>query len=662
VYSKALTSAEVQQNYNVEALRFTSANSGTDSATVTQGVAGSVGSVTTSEGTGTKTFTTSNANAGVTIDTSTANAFTLNLANTLTATSVTVARTITETVTATDAAGATTARVYSIVVNPPVRVESTTGTITTTSGIVAWDTFTATQGTGLKTFTLTGTPSTSGFTLTQANSRAVLKVETTVNPGTYTLTIAAQDSLGAITSINKTVVVNTKPTITGNESVAGTRGYTFSSPSYTAAGGTGNLTFSITTVPTIPGGNTSGIKLSSATGSPTIIVESTTVVDTYTVTLRLTDSLTAFTTMTVSLKVNPPVTLTGSLALSKVYGEELSQVYTTSGGTAPFSISASTLCTTEKSTYVGNGTNGTLGVRYTVEKFSGVGTCNWAAPTSVTTGSVLVIGGGGAGGGGIGGGGGAGEFYEVSTIALTPNSLMSVVVGTGGAANAWTTGSAGNNSSFGSIIAYGGGGGGTNEVNGPSASQGTGGELYGSGGGGGYPNTSFSGVTRLFGIQSNANRGIVATGTAARNNGAFGSGGGGPNATGGGGGGAGGGGASGTTSTGTPAQTGGNGGLGLSSLITGTATFYAGGGGGGLNGDPAALSTGNPGSGGSGGGGAGALATATLVYKGYSRTIDNLTLFENSKKYRFNLNKILRFLKLILNLLCIINLLIILLV
>ena len=39
-----------------------------------------------------------------------------------------------------------------------------------------------------------------------------------------------------------------------------------------------------------------------------------------------------------------------------------------------------------------------------------------------------------------------------------------------------------------------------------------------------------------------------------------------------------------------------------------------------------------------GGGGAGAVATATLEYKGYSRTIDNLTLFDKSKKYRFNLN------------------------
>ena len=206
------------------------------------------------------------------------------------------------------------------------RVESTTSIITTTSGILAWDTFTATLGTGNKTFTFAGTPNVNGFTLTQANNQAVLRVGSTVNPGTYTLTITVTDAVGAVSTLTKTVVVNTLPTITGNTSVAGTRGYTFNSPTYSAAGGTGNLTFSISTSPAIPGGNVSGIKLSATTGTPTIIVESTTAADTYTVTLRVTDSLTAFSTFTVTLKVNPPVTLTGSLTLSKVYGEELSQL------------------------------------------------------------------------------------------------------------------------------------------------------------------------------------------------------------------------------------------------------------------------------------------------------------------------------------------------
>jgi hypothetical protein len=250
IYNRAITAAEVVQNYNATGLRFISTNSGRETVTVTQGVSGVISNVSVSQGTGNKSFSITNASAGVTIDTSTANVFTLNVANTLTSTSTTAARTITETVTATDAAGATTARVYSIVVNPPVRIESTTGTITTTSGIIAWDTFTATQGTGLKTFTLPGTPSATGFTLTQSNNQAILKVETTVNPGTYTLTITATDAVGAFTSLTKTVVVYARPTIAGNPNFSGTTGYAFSTTSYTAVNGTGTLTYSITTTTT----------------------------------------------------------------------------------------------------------------------------------------------------------------------------------------------------------------------------------------------------------------------------------------------------------------------------------------------------------------------------------------------------------------------------
>jgi hypothetical protein len=50
-----------------------------------------------------------------------------------------------------------------------------------------------------------------------------------------------------------------------------------------------------------------------------------------------------------------------------------------------------------------------------------------------------------------------------------------------------------------------------------------------------------------------------------------------------------------------------------------------------------------------GGGGAGVVATATLVHKGYSRTIDNLTTFENCKRYRFNLNNYFKTVQLGLN-------------
>jgi uncharacterized repeat protein (TIGR02543 family) len=503
VYGRALTAAEVVQNYNAQGSRFTSTNSGSETATVTQGVAGSITSVAAAEGTGTKTFALSGAVTGISLSNPATNTFSLALPDTLTAVSATTARTITETVTATDQAGATTARVYTITVNPPIRLESTTSVITTTSGIVAWDTFTATQGTGAKTFTLAGTPSTTGFTLTQSNNQAVLRVGATVNPGTYTLTITATDAVGAVTTLTKTVVVNNLPTISGNTSVTGTRGYTFNSPTYSATGGTGNLTFSISSSPAIPGGNVSGIKLSATTGSPTIVVESTTAADTYTVTLRVTDSLTAFTTFTVSIRVNPPVTLTGSLSLSKVYGEELSQVYTTSGGTAPFNIFASTICTSEKSTYVGNGTNGLLGVTYTVERFNGLGTCSWVAPSNVTSASVLVVGGGGGGGFDGGGGGGGGGVYQNSNVTLTPNSTIAVVVGAGGGIGSgyvngvqcngsWSgtvigcNGGTGQTSRFGDFTASGGGGGGGIESNGVDSPSGV--TVRGGGGGAGAQN------------------------------------------------------------------------------------------------------------------------------------------------------------------------------
>jgi hypothetical protein len=511
IYNRSLSTSEILQNYNVQASRFFSTNSGSGSTTITQGVAGSISSVNATQGTDTKTFTITNASAGVTIDTSTANAFTLNLANTLTSTSTTVARTITETVTATDATGATTSRVYTITVNPPIRVESSTSTLTTNSGIVAWDTFTATQGTGNKAFTLAGTPSIAGFTMTQSSNRAVLKVETTVNPGTYTLTITATDEVGAVTSITKTVVVNAQPTISGFANIAGTTGYAFSSQNYSAANGTGTLTFSITTVPFTVGRNTSGITLSANTGSPTINVASSVEVDTYTVTVRVTDSVTAFGTFVVTLRVNAVATLSGSRTLSKVYGEDLSQVYTTSGGTQPFNLFSSSICTSEKSTYSDSG------VTYTVEKFNGTGDCNWIAPANVTSATVLVVGGGGGGGSRHQGGGGGGGVMYATNYSLTPGNPYALSVGAGGAGA--VGGASGGNGTTGQNSFFGGSSGSTSVVaNGGGGSSANG----GSGGGSSYQTAaagtatpgSTAGVSRSAGASTMTVNGVVATVTA----------------------------------------------------------------------------------------------------------------------------------------------------
>ena len=590
IYNRALSAAEILQNYNATGARYVSTNSGSETLTVTQGVAGSLSGVVASQGTSTKTLTLSNTNAGISIDTATANTFSLALANTLTATSTTVARTLTETVTATDTAGAATTRVYSVVVNPPIRVESTTSTITTTSGIVAWDTFTATQGTGNKTFTLAGTPSIAGFTMTQSSNRAVLKVETTVNPGTYTLTITATDAVGAVTSITKTVVVNAQPTITGIANIAGTTGYAFSSQNYSAANGTGTLTYSISTVPFTVGRNTSGITLSATTGSPTINVASSVEVDTYTVTVRVTDSATAFGTFVVTLRVNAVATLSGSRTLSKVYGEDLSQVYTTSGGTQPFNLFSSSICTSEKSTY------SDAGITYTVEKFNGLGNCNWVAPANVTSATVLVVGGGGGGGSRHQGGGGGGGVMYATNYSLTPGNSYGLSVGGGGegapGGASGGNGTTGQNSFFGgssgstSVVANGGGGSGANGGSG-------GGSNYQTAAAGTATPGSTAGTSRSAGSSTMTINGVVANVIAYGQAGAVGQGDGlcRPINTstargwcGGGGGGA--------LTPGTipavfssPQWRAGNGGNGVELSITGSPLNYAGGGGGGAGSD-----------------------------------------------------------------------------
>ena len=606
VYSKALTSSEVQQNYNVEALRFTSANSGSDSATVTQGVAGTISNVLATQGTGTKTLAITNTNAGVTIDTSTANAFTLNLANTLTSTSTTVARTITETVTATDAAGATTSRVYSIVINPPVRVESTTGTITTTSGIIAWDTFTATQGTGNKTFTLTGTPTATGFTLTQGNNQAVLKVEPAVNPGTYLLTITARDSLGATTSINKTVVVVPGPILIGSNSLITARGFAFRSLPYSVTNGIAPFTYTLTSRAVNPSNNpTTGITFETST--MTLRVADTVLAGTYIETLTVRDSRGATSSLVISLDVRPPAVLSGSLSITKSYGESSISNYTVSSATGvpPFTFTTSTptvenVCAPITGTYIGNGTNGVLGRSYTYEKFTGFERCNWIAPTGVSSVDYVVVGGGGGGGNGRGGGGGGGGVASGTGLSITPGTVYDIAVAQGGTAtndgnDSWIgnfgatslfvkangggaggsmssdlaaiTGNDGRSGAATVMSAGGSGGGGGNNFNNGTAHLGEGGAAGTGTVSGNIGGNSYRCDPNLGGYSDNSDGAI--TGTGGRTTG--------------GGGGAGAAGVGFNWSTNCPTYNSAlapNGGAGVTSLLTGSAEVYGGGGGG----------------------------------------------------------------------------------
>ena len=219
------------------------------------------------------------------------------------------------------------------------------------------------------------------------------------------------------------------------------------------------------------------------------------------------------------------------------------------------------------------------GINYKVHTFTSSGTF------IVTSGDgnveYLIVGGGGAAGStppgdNRGGGGGAGGFVTGSTSVALAVGAYSVVVGSGGNAQADTTGANGSPSSFNNIIALGGGGGG---------GGGAPGQAGGSGGGGG-----------AIGSQANFSGGAAtqpgSTSGGLGNNGGLG---GTDSSTyrfGGAGGGAGQVGQSATVPAAPPLL----GGDGAQSDITGTTVFYAGGGGGGGSGTAA---------GGAGGGGTG---------------------------------------------------------
>jgi hypothetical protein len=209
------------------------------------------------------------------------------------------------------------------------------------------------------------------------------------------------------------------------------------------------------------------------------------------------------------------------------------------------------------------------------------GSYTWTAPAGVTSVNYLVVAGGGGGGAAYGGGGGAGGMLT-GTLSVTPSTSYTVTVGAGGGGGNGAVGgqgTAGSNSVFASITATGGGSGGFTTNNGGNG---------GSGGGGG--GTSGAGGSGTGGQGS-------AGGSGTSNS-------------------SGGGGGAGQAGNVRGQSYGGN---GLTSAITGVATYYAGGGsgrlaaggspgihGGGLGGGGAStsynLSFGTPGTGGGGGG------------------------------------------------------------
>ena len=130
----------------------------------------------------------------------------------------------------------------------------------------------------------------------------------------------------------------------------------------------------------------------------------------------------------------------------------------------------------------------------TILTFATVGSCDWIVPSGITQAQVLIVAGGGGGGDSkiyaTGGGGGAGGYFQ-SNVGISGSIAISVGAGgAGGANNTATTstsrGTAGGDSSFGTLKVGGGGGGNSwNYTLGTAAMSGNGGATYLTGGNGG---------------------------------------------------------------------------------------------------------------------------------------------------------------------------------
>ncbi|CAN2222917.1 Listeria/Bacterioides repeat [Candidatus Nanopelagicaceae bacterium] len=379
-------------------------------------------------GTGTKTLALSGLNAGISIDTSTANSAVVTIGSAFGILDTQTVRTYFETLTATDSMSVSSTRSFTITLNPPIIETATSTSIATTSGIETSTVVYATKGSGDKTFTMSGNP-TSGITLTSGTNQATLRVLSTINPGNYTVTVTATDTASATTSIVITIVVSPPPSMVGSSRIESTQGVLFKSPIYSISGGTGTLTMTVTNSPsnsniTLTGVTSTGGYLQIGTGSAT---------GTFTSTIRVTDIRGAYSEIAVTVVVNAPVALTGSLSITKTYGTSTTNGYSTNGtGTSPFSFSATPVCAVVK----------TVSGSYTYEKINGTDSCTWTAPSGVTTVDALIVGAGGGGGGDGGSGGGGGSINTLSSVALPSNRQLSVQVGAGGTGGVWAGASA----------------------------------------------------------------------------------------------------------------------------------------------------------------------------------------------------------------------------
>jgi hypothetical protein len=231
------------------------------------------------------------------------------------------------TVTATDASGASASQDYTLVVNPPVAITTTSLAPGSVGQPVYNQTIVGTGGTGALTFSATGLSP--GLMLT---SDGVLS-GTPAAAGSFSFTVTATDTVGATANQSFMVTINPAVAITTSSLAAWTVGVSGYSQSITATGGTGSLTFSTTgTLPT-------GLSLSSGgvlSGTPTVA-------GSYSINVIATDTLAASGSQTFTVTINPTIHFAPGVLASGLANVPYNKTISAIGGTGTITLTVSNI-------------------------------------------------------------------------------------------------------------------------------------------------------------------------------------------------------------------------------------------------------------------------------------------------------------------------------
>ncbi len=232
------------------------------------------------------------------------------------------------TVTATDVAGASASRIFTVTFDPPPAI--TSGTLPNwTAGVAYPDTtFSDTGGTAPFTWSATNLPA--GLTM-GVSTGTVSGTPTTA--GTKSGTVTVTDSLGATATQAFTVTINAALSITTASLPASTVNRPYPSTTMTRSGGTAPFGWSATGLPP-------GLSIDPTTG---VISGTATTTGTFSVTVTLNDSTGATDTRNYSVVIQPGPSITTATLPNAEFSVAYSATVAGTSGTTPYTWSATGL-------------------------------------------------------------------------------------------------------------------------------------------------------------------------------------------------------------------------------------------------------------------------------------------------------------------------------